>query len=166
MALIAGTAPYALPADTGLADVWWKTGRIKVKATAEQTGGRFSQVETVDPRGTAPPLHVHHNEEETFYVLEGEVSVFVEGERIDLAEGDYALVPRGLAHGYVVRSERARMLVTFSPAGFEAAFVDLGVDVAEVGEQPPVETVLPPVEEIVRAFAPYGCEIVGPPATL
>jgi hypothetical protein len=54
------------------------------------------------------------------------------------------------------------MLVTFSPTGFEEAFIDLGVPVADHAE-PPVETVLPPVEEIVRAFAPYGCEILGPP---
>jgi quercetin dioxygenase-like cupin family protein len=165
MAFIAGTAPYALPADAGLADVWWKTGRIKLKATGEQTGGRFSQVETLDPRGAAPPLHVHHNEEETFYVLEGEVSVMVDGERLDVSAGGFALVPRGVPHAYVVRSEQARMLVTFSPAGFEEAFVDLGVDAAESAE-PPVETVMPPVEEIVRAFAPYGCEIVGPPPAL
>jgi hypothetical protein len=57
------------------------------------------------------------------------------------------------------------MLVTFSPSGFEEAFVDLGVDAAE-SAQPSVDTVLPPVEEMVRAFAPYGCEIVGPPPAL
>jgi hypothetical protein len=57
------------------------------------------------------------------------------------------------------------MLVTFSPAGFEDAFVDLGVEVVD-GEEPPVESVLPPVEEVVRAFAPYGCEIVGLPPAL
>jgi quercetin dioxygenase-like cupin family protein len=166
MATIADTTPYALPADSGLAEVWWKSGRVMVKAGGEQTGGRFSQVETVDPHGSAPPLHVHHNEEETFYVLEGEVSVIVEGERIDLGVGDFALVPRGLEHAYVVRSEQARMLVTFSPAGFEEAFVDLGIDVAQVGAEAPADTVMPPVEEIVRAFAPYGCEITGPPPTL
>jgi glyoxylate utilization-related uncharacterized protein len=122
-------------------------------------------VESFDPRGAATPLHVHVNEEETFYVLEGEVSVFVDGERLDVGPGGFALVPRGVPHGYVVRSEQARMLVTFSPAGFEDAFVDLGIPVVE-GEEPPAETVLPPVEEVVRAFAPYGCEIVGPPPTL
>jgi quercetin dioxygenase-like cupin family protein len=165
MAFIADIAPYALPADAGLADVWWKTGRVKLKAAGEQTGGRFSQVETVDPRGTATPLHVHHNEEETFYVLEGEVSVVVDGERLELSTGGFALVPRGAPHAYVVGSEQARMLVTFSPSGFEEAFVDLGVDAAE-SAQPSVDTVLPPVEEMVRAFAPYGCEIVGPPPAL
>lgn len=100
-------------------------------------------MESVDPRGAATPLHVHVNEEETFYVLGGEVSVFVDGERLDVGPGGFALVPRGVPHGYVV---------------------DLGIPVVE-GEKPPVETVLP-VEEVVRAFAPYGCEIVGPPPSL
>ena len=165
MAATETTQPYALPADAGVADVWWKTGRIRIKTAGEQTGGRFSQVESLDPQGSGTPMHVHLNEDETFYVLEGEVSLFVDGERIDVSAGDFAYVPRGASHGYVVRSEQARMLVTFSPAGFEEAFVELGVPVVE-GEAPPTETVLPPVEEIVRAFAPYGCEILGPPPAL
>jgi quercetin dioxygenase-like cupin family protein len=162
MALVSPIPQYTLSKDQGLADMWWKTGRVVVKATADQTGGSFSQVETIDPRGTATPLHLHRNEEEAFYVLEGAVSLLVDGEWTDISQGDYALVPRGIPHAYVVRSERARMLVTFSPSGFEEVFSHLGVPVAESAE-PPVETVLPPVEEIVRAFAPYGCEILGPP---
>jgi quercetin dioxygenase-like cupin family protein len=165
MATTTTNPPYALPAGSGLADVWWKTGRIRLKTAGEQTGGRFSQVETVDPRGTATPLHLHTGEEETFYVLEGEVSVVVGEERLELGAGGFALVPRGVPHAYLVRSEQARMLVTFSPAGFEEAFVDLGVPYVE-GDDPPAETVLPPLAEIVRAFSPYGCEIVGPPPEL
>jgi quercetin dioxygenase-like cupin family protein len=165
MALVSPTQQYTLPAGHGLADIWWKTGRVIIKATTEQTGGRFSQVETIDPRGTATPLHSHRNEEEAFYVLEGDVALLVDGEWIDVSAGDYALVPRGVPHAYVVRSEQARMLVTFSPGGFEDVFADLGVPTAEHAE-PPVENVLPPVEEIVRAFAPYGCEILGPPPSL
>jgi quercetin dioxygenase-like cupin family protein len=77
------------------------------------------KVLTDDPRGTATPLHLHCNEEEAFYVLEGEVTVVVEGQWSELSAGDYALVTRNTPHAYVVRSERARMLVTFSPSGFE-----------------------------------------------
>ena len=165
MALVSPTHHYTLAAEEGLADIWWKTGRIVVKATADQTGGSFSQVESIDPRGTATPLHLHRNEEEAFYVLEGELTMFVGDEQFDVGAGDYAIVPRGVPHAYLVRSEVARMLVTFSPSGFEEAFVDLGVPVPDSPE-PPVETVMPPVEEIVRAFAPYGCEILGPPPAL
>jgi quercetin dioxygenase-like cupin family protein len=165
MALASPIKQYTIPAGDGLADVWWKAGRVIVKATGDQTGGGFSQIETIDPRGTATPLHLHHNEEESFFVLEGEISLLIDGNWATVSAGDYALVPRGVPHAYVVRSERARMLVTFSPCGFEAVFSDLGVSVADHAK-PPDEAVLPPVEEIVRAFAPYGCEILGPPPAL
>jgi quercetin dioxygenase-like cupin family protein len=165
MALVSPIISYKLAAGHGLADSWWKTGRITSLATGEQTGGSFSQVLTDDPRGTATPLHLHRNEEEAFYVLEGEVSVLLDGQWSELSAGDYALVSRNTPHAYVVRSEHARMLVTFSPAGFEEAFTDLGVPV-ENSPAPPVETVMPSAEEIAAAFAPYGCEILGPPPAL
>ena len=62
--------PYRLASGVGLADVWWKTGRITVKAGPDETGNAFSQFEVDDPRGSGPPLHVHHNEDETFAILE------------------------------------------------------------------------------------------------
>jgi quercetin dioxygenase-like cupin family protein len=158
------TQPYRVAAGEGLANVWWKTGRLTVKVGGEETGGSFAQVETDDPRGGATPLHVHHNEEETFYVLEGEVTVLVGGQRLDLAAGDFAFAPRGIAHAYVVRSERARMLTTLSPAGLEEAFVGNGIPVT--GDEPPAEEVLPLPAEIARVFAGYGVEIVGPPPAL
>jgi quercetin dioxygenase-like cupin family protein len=165
MALVSPVSHYKLDAGQGLSESWWKTGRIAAKVTGAETGGSFAQVETIDPRGTATPLHIHRNEEESFFVLEGELTVLVDEDRLELGTGDFALVPRGVPHAYVVRSEVARMLVTFSPSGFEQAFADLGVAVADSPE-PPVETVIPSSEEIVAAFAPYGCEILGPPPVL
>src|SRR5262245_38825873 len=67
--------PYRLAAGEGRADVWWKTGRVTVKAGGADTGGSFAQLEMNDPRGTAPPMHLHHNADETFYVIEGEIIV-------------------------------------------------------------------------------------------
>ena len=165
MALVSPISHYQLSSGHGLSDSWWKTGRITIKLTGAQTGGSFSQVESIDPRGTATPVHSHRNEEESFYVLEGDVAVLVGDEWLELSAGDFALVPRGVPHAYVVRSARARMLVTFSPSGFEQAFTDLGVAVGDTLE-PPVETVIPSPEEMVAAFAAYGCEILGPPPGL
>jgi quercetin dioxygenase-like cupin family protein len=93
MASIIARPAYHLAAGAGLADLWWKSGRISVKLTGAETGGAFAQVESVDPQGSGPPLHVHHNEEETFHVLDGELSVFVDGEELRLSVGDYVLVP-------------------------------------------------------------------------
>ena len=120
------TKPYRVASGEGLANVWWKSGRVTVKAGSAETDHTFSQIETDDPRGSGPPLHLHHNEDETFYVLEGEVTVQVGDERIDLNAGDFLFGPRGIAHAYIVRSERARMLVTASPGGVEAALRHFG----------------------------------------
>ena len=158
------TRPYRIASGEGLANVWWKSGRVAVKAGGAETGHAFSQIETDDPRGSGPPLHLHHNEDETFYVLEGEVTVLVGEERIDLEVGDYLFGPRGIAHAYVVRSERARMLVTASPSGVEELFVSLGAPVTDA--EPPTDAVMPPLDELVRLFAGYGCEILGPPISL
>ncbi|WP_354698002.1 Quercetin 2,3-dioxygenase [Paraconexibacter sp. AEG42_29] len=163
MSTIAATSkPYHLTADEGLQSVWWKTGRVWVKASGVETAGRFAQIEVDDPRGAAPPMHIHHTEDETFLVLDGEVSVFAGGERTELQAGDYAFIPRGDEHAYLVQSERARMLVTFSPAGFEEFFVEMGV----AGDQPPADPVMPSPEEFARRLAPYGCAITGPPPEL
>jgi quercetin dioxygenase-like cupin family protein len=158
------TKPYRLASGEGLDNVWWKSGRVTVKTAGTETGNAFSQIEVDDPHGSGPPLHLHHNEDETFYILEGEVTIRVGEERIDLEAGDYLFAPRGIAHAYVVRSERARMLVTASPAGVEQFFVSHGVPVT--GPEPPTDAVMPPMDELARLFADHGCDIVGPPLSL
>ena len=137
-------------------------GRIRLAGT--DTGHALAVVEVESPAGQAAPWHVHHRDDETFYVLEGEVTVLVGEDRIDLQAGDYLFGPRGIAHAYVVRSERARMLVTASPSGVEELFVSLGVPVT--GSEPPTDAVMPPMDELARLFADYGCEILGPPLSL
>ena len=156
--------PYRIASGEGIDNVWWKSGRITVKASGAETGEAFSQIETDDPRGTGTPVHVHHNEDETFYVLEGEVIFVVGDERIDAAAGDFLFAPRHIPHAYVVSSERARMLVTASPPGIEQLFVSLGTPVT--GSEPPTDMVMPPMAEMAGLFAARGAEIVGPPLSL
>jgi quercetin dioxygenase-like cupin family protein len=157
-------SPYRVESGEGIDNVWWKDGRLSVKAGRAETGGAFAQIETDDPRGSGPPRHLHHNEDETFYILEGEVTAIVGDERIDLRKGDYCFAPRGVPHAYVIRSERARMLVTLTPGGLEELFVNLGIPIT--GSEAPTETVMPPMDETAREFGRYGCEILGPPLAL
>jgi quercetin dioxygenase-like cupin family protein len=156
-------APAATRRDEGEAR-WWFGALAEIRLTADQTGGALSIVEVTEPPNAEAPLHVHHNDDETFYVLEGEVTVLVGDERIDLEAGDFLFGPRDIPHAYVVRSERARMLVTASPSGVEELFVSLGVPVT--GPEPPTDAVMPPLDEMARLFAGYGCEILGPPLSL
>jgi len=158
------TKPYRVASGEGLADVRWKSGRMTVKAGGAEESHAFSQIEVDDPRGSGPPVHVHHNEDETFYVLDGDVTFLVGDERIDVTAGDFLFAPRDIPHAYVVRSERARMLATASPGGAQQVFVRLGTPVT--GSEPPADAVMPPMDELVRLFAGYGCEILGPPLSL
>ncbi len=93
------------------------------------------------------------------------MTVLVGDERIEADAGDFVFAPRGTPHAYIVTSERARMLVTFSPSGIEEFFVEAGMPDDGSGVPPAVQ--LPPdPDELARAAGRYGVEIVGPPPTL
>lgn len=156
--------PYVLPKDTGVVDVWWLGGRMSIKVAAQQTEGRFAQLVITDPRGTAAPLHIHEEATETFYVIDGEVTLFLGDDRMELGSGDFALVPPGVTHSYLVRSEQAEFSVTIVPAGTEGFFSELGVPVVPGEPQP--APVPPDPEEFARRARSYGIQIVGPPPAL
>ena len=158
--------PYAFKPGTGLAEVWWLGGHVAIKCDSAQSCGRVAQLEFDDPRGTAPPVHIHHAEDETFYVISGAMTIFAGDDRFDATAGDFVFVPRGTPHSYIVTSERSRLLATFSPAGVEAIFPEVGVRDDGNGTPSPADAVPPPPEELARTCARYSCEIVGPPPTL
>ena len=75
--------------------------------------------EQLSPRGSGSPLHVHHNEDEWFYVLEGELTIWVDGRTVVAGAGAFVFGPRDVPHTFVVSSEQARFLLVTEPAGFE-----------------------------------------------
>lgn len=90
-----------------------------IKADRDMTGGHFSLVEQVVPVGFESPWHVHHSEDESFYVLDGRVVVIFEGSRTVLRSGDYAFAPRGLPHGFRIEGDQpARILVMTTGSDF------------------------------------------------
>jgi mannose-6-phosphate isomerase-like protein (cupin superfamily) len=168
--------PYSLPKDAGVSDFWWPFGpavdRYTFKVSGEQTGGRLLQLLGRAHRGGAPPMHIHHDADESWYVIDGRLTVFVGDERIEAGPGDFVLGPKGVPHSFLVSSERAEFLVTFSPAGTEGPsgygvdgfFRDAAVPVIP-GQDPPQPTE-PDPEDFARRMAVYGIEMVGPPPTL
>jgi quercetin dioxygenase-like cupin family protein len=160
----AGDRAYSLPDRDGQPARWWLGGHVAVKTRAADTDGRFSQLEFTDPCGMAPPVHTHHWEDETFYVLEGEVTVFIGDARIDAAAGGFVFMPRDVPHSYLVRSERARALVTFAPAGIEQFFIEMGLPVSDP-DHPPAP-VVPDHDVFARELGRHGVEIIGAPPTL
>jgi quercetin dioxygenase-like cupin family protein len=99
---------------------------ISVLLSAEDTGGTFSLVESVMRPGTEPPYHIHQREDETFYILEGHVSVMVDGVVHECRKGDTIFLPRGIPHTFRVRSEIARAMNFITPGGFEKYFQAIG----------------------------------------
>src|SRR3546814_5688513 len=83
---------------------------IAVLASSSGTNGALGAMEVRGPRGSVPPLHVHHREDEAFYVVEGDYSVVVGDEVIGAAPGTWVWGPRDVPHGYQVLSERGRHL--------------------------------------------------------
>jgi quercetin dioxygenase-like cupin family protein len=118
------------------AAIWFLGALSQVRLSGEQTGGAFSLAENLVRRGGGSPVHVHDREDETFFVLDGELRVVVGEEGHTAGPGTVAVLPRRLRHAYVVISDTARFLTLHTPAGFERF-------VAEVG-QPAEALVLPP----------------------
>ena len=114
--------------------------------------------------GDMPPLHVHRDHDELFYVLEGELSLHLPGRSVALCEGESFLAPRGVPHVYRVESERARWLGASTPAGF-ADFVREASEPAESAELPPPGREHD-VARIGEVAARYGIELLAPPGAL
>ncbi|HVP03844.1 MAG TPA: quercetin 2,3-dioxygenase [Solirubrobacteraceae bacterium] len=142
--------------------LWFFGGLTTIKADGGETGGRVLVTEQLMPRGSGSPLHVHHNEDEWFYVLEGELTIWVDGTTHVAGAGSFVFGPRDIPHTFVVSSGQARFLLVTEPAGFEG-FVRALADPASAPEIPPAPTAPPDMEPVLRAAADHGLEILGPP---
>jgi quercetin dioxygenase-like cupin family protein len=118
--------------------LWFNQSLLTFKALSEETGGAFLLFEMLSPRGKATPLHVHPDEDESFYVLDGELLAYVEGRELAAPAGSFFSFPRGTEHAFTVTSETARFLTLFTPGGpaTEAFFRDAG-EPAPRAELPP-----------------------------
>ncbi len=151
---------YTRAAGDGAA--FWFLGTLaEVKASGDETGNRLAVVEFTLPPGFATPPHIHHLEEEGFYILEGAVSGFCGDQAWRGTAGSFIWLPRDLAHGFEVEGERpARVLQLSLPAGFER-FVLAAGEPAHARTLPP--PVAPDIQTLLAAAARYGQEILGPP---
>ena len=108
----------------------------ELKLAGEQSGGDWAVVEWHLRAGDEPPIHTHTREDETLYVLDGSITAFVGDQRIDVAAGSYAALPKDLPHGLTVHGDEVRLLITLQPAGAEYFLVprdDADADPARFG---------------------------------
>jgi len=139
---------------------FWGGGVLTMKASASETGGAFLLFEDSMSQGKTTPLHIHANEDEALYVLEGEILVHIDGTDHPVGPRGLAVAPRGVPHAFLVTSQRARVLTLQTPGSAEAfyrgASEPAGADADPSG---PVDFAR--VRE--AAASAGGMEIVGPP---
>jgi quercetin dioxygenase-like cupin family protein len=118
---------------------WWFGALAELKATAGDTGGQMTIVEVAEHPGAEAPLHVHHRDDEGFWILEGEVTFHVRDRRIEASAGDYVFAPRGIPHRFTVGDRGCRMLFILVPGGIEHV-------IRATSEPAPTRTLPPPPE--------------------
>jgi quercetin dioxygenase-like cupin family protein len=128
-------------------------------ATGDDTDGKYALFEAIVTPGGGPPPHVHSREEEGFYILEGEITLTIDGKPVIARTGTFANLPVGVAHSFKNESGKpARMLISVAPAGLEQMFFEIGVPVL------PGATAAPPptkedIDKLLAVAPRYGIEI-------
>src|SRR5271167_1164019 len=133
--------PYHLARGEGQPMSWF-TAEFRLKASDDQIG----LLELEGTPGVEPPMHVHRNEDEWYYLLDGTVSFHVGDETFHGGPGSMVFLPRAVPHTFTIESPTARMLLLNAPGGFERMF--------ELAPTTP--------QEAMAALARYDVEVVGP----
>jgi len=127
---------------------------IDLKVVGSQTDGGLLILEQIDDRKGGPPRHVHLNQDEWFYVIQGQYAVEVGDSRFELGPGDSLLAPRGVPHVWAhVGDGTGRMLVEFHPAGLMEAFFVQATQINTAAPGP----------EMAKLFSEHGMQVMGPP---
>ncbi|MGE0756597.1 MAG: cupin domain-containing protein [Pirellulaceae bacterium] len=132
-------------------------------ATGKDTGGKYATFEAIVPPGSGPPPHIHTREEESFLVLEGEMTFQLGEDRLFAAEGTFLNMPVGSLHCFKNETDKtARLLISVAPAGLEEMFFEVGNPLTANAETAP-----PPsqadIEKLLEAAPRYGIQIKLPP---
>lgn len=140
---------------------WFLNSLNVVLATSESTGSAYSMVHHTAPTGHATPYHLHHAEDEAFYVLGGEFTFICDGKKTILGPGGYVFLPRGIPHGIrCTGSTPSTMLILAMPG---TGFVGMMIEMAEPAKErelPPVTK--PDIEKLTMLCAKYKIDILGP----
>jgi quercetin dioxygenase-like cupin family protein len=154
-----GSGHYTLAAGEG--DAFWIIGDLMtIKAGRAQTGNAFTVGEFLSRPGSGPPPHIHHVEDEAFYVLEGALTGFCGDQQWEASPGSFIWLPRGIVHGFTVASDApAKVLFITAPAGFEGWVAEVA-EPAQSLTLPPAPTAAPNIEKFVAAGHKIGHEYV------
>jgi mannose-6-phosphate isomerase-like protein (cupin superfamily) len=145
---------------------WFLGDLVIVHLSGEDTGGRFSLLEFLQPPDYMTPLHVHRGADQAFYVLEGELTLHLPGQSVAAGPGGSAYGPINVPHAdHTTSADPARFLIVNSPAGFEAFVAAAGEPAAELTLPPPPEEP-PDIERLAALAAEHDIELLGAPGNL
>jgi mannose-6-phosphate isomerase-like protein (cupin superfamily) len=145
---------------------WFYGDLVTIHVSGEETDGRFSLVEFLQPPGEWTPLHVHRDADQTQYVLEGELTVYLPGRSHVVGPGECVNTPRDVPHTeHVTSVGPARLLDVNVPAGFDEFVAAAGEPAAEL-TLPPADRPLPDVERFNAIAAEHRIDVLGPPGGL
>ncbi|MBV9230112.1 MAG: cupin domain-containing protein [Chloroflexi bacterium] len=134
-----------------------------MRATGAQTGNTLAIVEFIFPPGSGFPMHIHHREDETLYILEGTLLVVCGENRVEAKPGTFIYGPRTIPHGYrSVGNEPARFLESFLPAGLEQLFLATGEPITDQTRPQTQKAAEPYMQAMADMMAKYQIDIVGP----
>ena len=127
--------------------------KMILKAEGRDTGGAFTLLEASEPPNFGPPIHIHHNAAEAFYVLEGEYVIFLEDREYACPAGSFIFIPAGLRHGFRVGGTPSKKLNLYTPEAMVTYFDQLSAAIAE-GDSADGQ-----LDDIARRA---GMEVIGP----
>jgi quercetin dioxygenase-like cupin family protein len=154
-------AGYALDSDEG--EAFWLLGMLQtIKIGKDDTAGKYGLLEIVVPEGVGSPWHVHPEEDEWFYVLEGELTFWVADTRMSLTAGSFAFGPKNVPHTFYAGAGGAKALVGFAPMQFEGFQREVGQHAPERVLPPPADGP-PDVARLAEVGARNGMVVLGPP---
>jgi quercetin dioxygenase-like cupin family protein len=144
--------------------LWFLNTLVTFPVSHADSGDGISVMESLARRGDSPPYHIHHTEDESFHLIEGELAFLVDGETRRVLPRETHLAPKGVPHTYRVVSEQARWLVVTTHGDFER-FVREAARPAQAAELPPPAG--PPTLEEQKTLGElalrHGIELIGPP---
>ena len=149
----------AVPTGEGEA-IWWFGALAEIKATAADTGGLMTIIEMTEAPNAEAPWHVHHREDEAFWILEGDVTIEVGDASFRCHAGDYAFGPRDVPHRYSIGDKGCRMLFICTPGGFEKLVRQMSVP-AESRTLPPPPDEEPDWDHVAAVAEANGCELLA-----
>jgi quercetin dioxygenase-like cupin family protein len=153
-----GLAPLAVSGDAGEAR-WWFGMLAVIKTTAAETGGQLTIIDVTNPPRFEAPRHVHHRDDEGFWILEGSAIIEVGDTTIEASAGDYVFGPRDIPHRYTAGDAGCRMLFIMVPGGMEEVVRATSVPAAGRTLPPPPATE-PDMDAIRAVVKEHGYELL------